>query len=125
LEEGQENANIDAGLGFIWRISVQTEHPPLMTPVRHISSHKQAAAKAFNFTATVLSDRLRRWSSQITQWWRRHLIPLIRYQRCRGCCTAIIHVSLPVLRLRMTIILTRLVPTDILFRQFLWLVRIE
>jgi hypothetical protein len=23
LQEGRENANIDAGLGFIWRISVQ------------------------------------------------------------------------------------------------------
>jgi hypothetical protein len=24
LQEGRENANIDAGLGFIWRISVNT-----------------------------------------------------------------------------------------------------
>jgi hypothetical protein len=24
LQEGRENANIDAGLGFIWRISAQT-----------------------------------------------------------------------------------------------------
>src|SRR5215469_11866054 len=28
LQEGRENANIDAGLGFIWRISVATTSPP-------------------------------------------------------------------------------------------------
>ena len=27
LQEGRENANIDAGLGFIWRISVQHFYP--------------------------------------------------------------------------------------------------
>jgi len=26
LQEGRENANIDAGLGFIWRISVKRAH---------------------------------------------------------------------------------------------------
>jgi len=26
LQEGRENANIDAGLGFIWRISVSSEN---------------------------------------------------------------------------------------------------
>src|SRR5215471_11342969 len=26
LQEGRENANIDAGLGFIWRISVKTSY---------------------------------------------------------------------------------------------------
>ena len=29
LQEGRENANIDAGLGFIWRISVKTSSFPL------------------------------------------------------------------------------------------------
>ena len=29
LQEGRENANIDAGLGFIWRISVNTSSFPL------------------------------------------------------------------------------------------------
>jgi hypothetical protein len=29
LQEGQENANIDTGLGFIWRISAETiDHRP-------------------------------------------------------------------------------------------------
>src|SRR5215813_8675806 len=28
LQEGRENANIDAGLGFIWRISVQIDPVP-------------------------------------------------------------------------------------------------
>jgi len=27
LQEGRENANIDAGLGFIWRISVKLRNP--------------------------------------------------------------------------------------------------
>jgi hypothetical protein len=29
LQEGRQNANIDAGLGFIWRISVKTSSFPL------------------------------------------------------------------------------------------------
>ena len=29
LQEGRENANIDAGLGFIWRISANTTVPVL------------------------------------------------------------------------------------------------
>src|SRR5262249_19823694 len=38
LQEGRENANIDAGLGFIWRISV--EGPP--APWRKSRGHSQA-----------------------------------------------------------------------------------
>jgi len=32
LQEGRENANVDAGLGFIWRISVKVHAAPVGTP---------------------------------------------------------------------------------------------
>jgi hypothetical protein len=34
LQEGRENANIDAGLGFIWRISIKEQHTSTVAEAR-------------------------------------------------------------------------------------------
>ena len=45
LQEGRENANIDAGLGFIWRISVQLfAHPDRSCPHSEMRRHRPPAA---------------------------------------------------------------------------------
>jgi hypothetical protein len=41
LREGRENANIDAGLGFIWRISAKTRELGFATMVLGLLNHIQ------------------------------------------------------------------------------------
>jgi hypothetical protein len=41
LQEGRENANIDAGLGFIWRISAKTRELGFAAMVLGLLSHIQ------------------------------------------------------------------------------------
>src|SRR5260370_40654703 len=63
LQEGRENANIDAGLGFIWRISVHGSLP------RDNNTHRRGRAKRSAFKAELNVDH-RSGRSQATSKYR-------------------------------------------------------
>ena len=61
LQEGRQNANIDAGLGFIWRISVKTSSFPAIAvgagrpAAGSVLLERPAALKATELRLTGLS----------------------------------------------------------------------
>jgi FkbM family methyltransferase len=79
LQEGRENANIDAGLGFIWRISVKAARAvdrlvsaPLKRAIKGLlfSGHLQRAIKRSEFALELL--RL------VRPYGHEHFFPLLR-----------------------------------------------
>jgi hypothetical protein len=45
LQEGRENANIDAGLGFIWRISVRQDYTNRLRYSEYVTMPDEAGYK--------------------------------------------------------------------------------